>query len=63
MKLLFFSPITTQDLCLKCHGKLGETLAVADYAVIKDLYPADDAIGYASGELRGIWSIAFPAEQ
>ena len=61
-EIAFFAPITTQDLCLKCHGKLGETLAVADYAVIKDLYPADDAIGYASGELRGVWSIAFPAE-
>lgn len=55
----FYAPIQIQPLCLQCHGKLGETLKEADYAVIKELYPADEAIGYSEGDLRGIWSIQF----
>ncbi len=53
----FYAPIQIQPLCLQCHGKMGETLKEADYAVIKELYPEDAAIGYSEGDLRGIWSI------
>jgi hypothetical protein len=60
-EIAFYAPIMMQDLCLKCHGKLGETLKAEDYAVIQELYPEDKAIGYATGDLRGIWSITFPA--
>lgn len=58
-RIAFYAPISMQPLCLKCHGKLGETLAEEDYAVIKEKYPADEAIGYAAGDLRGMWSITF----
>lgn len=61
-EMAFYAPIMMQELCLKCHGKLDETLKAEDYAVIKELYPEDHAIGYAAGDLRGIWSITFPAE-
>jgi|UPI000694D4C7 hypothetical protein len=60
-EIAFYAPIMMQDLCLKCHGKLGETLKAEDYAVIQELYPEDNAIGYEAGDLRGIWSITFPA--
>ena len=55
----FYAPIMTQPLCLNCHGKVGETIKKEDYATIKSLYPNDQAIGYESEELRGIWSIKF----
>lgn len=55
----FFAPIHVMSLCLKCHGKVGEDLSAKDYALIKELYPQDEAIGYAEGDLRGMWSIAF----
>lgn len=58
----FFAPIKIPaPMCLKCHGKLGETLSEEDYKNIKELYPDDKAIGYEKGDLRGIWNIKFPA--
>ncbi len=59
----FYAPILMQALCLKCHGKLGETMAEEDYAIIKSLYPQDEAIGYAEGDLRGMWSITISDKQ
>ncbi len=58
-EVAFYAPILMSEACLKCHGKLGETLTQQDYQLIKELYPGDEAIGYASGDLRGIWSITF----
>lgn len=58
-EIAFYAPISMQPLCLKCHGQLGETLAEEDYAVIKEKYPSDEAIGYQAGDLRGMWSITF----
>ncbi len=55
----FYAPIMTQPLCLNCHGKVGETMKEEDYKTIKSFYPEDNAIGYNSEELRGIWSIQF----
>lgn len=55
----FYAPILVSEACLKCHGKLGETLKAEDYDLIKELYPDDEAIGYVAGDLRGIWSITF----
>lgn len=56
---LFHAPIVLMDLCQKCHGTVGEDILSEDYATIQALYPSDQAIGYKSGELRGMWSIAF----
>jgi hypothetical protein len=55
----FYMPIKTQPLCLNCHGKVGETLQQEDYALIKKLYPLDQAIDYVQDDLRGVWSIQF----
>ena len=56
-EVAFYAPIALQTLCTNCHGKLGETLKPENYAVIQKLYPDDQAIGYAEGDLRGMWSI------
>ncbi|MGK0363575.1 MAG: hypothetical protein ACI85O_000628 [Saprospiraceae bacterium] len=56
---VFYAPIMMNDLCLKCHGKIGDTLTESDYLHIKQQYPDDNAIGYIVGDLRGMWSITF----
>ncbi|MBK9015821.1 MAG: DUF3365 domain-containing protein [Saprospiraceae bacterium] len=58
-KVAFAAPIMLQPLCTKCHGAVGTDIAEGDYAVIKELYPQDQAVGYKPGELRGMWSITF----
>lgn len=55
----FYAPIKVNDFCLKCHGKVGETLQAADYHIIQNLYPEDKAVDYMAGDLRGMWSITF----
>lgn len=57
--IAFATPIYMAQPCLKCHGKLGETLNEQHYTTIKKLYPSDQAIGYVEGDLRGMWSITF----
>ncbi len=60
-EVAFFAPIKIQPLCLECHGEVGKSPGISpdDYEVIKEHYPNDEAIGYALGDLRGMWSITF----
>lgn len=58
-KIHFYAPIAMNELCLKCHGKVGETMTKDDYTLIKRYYPEDLATDYSDGDLRGIWSITF----
>lgn len=58
-QMAFYGPILAAELCLKCHGTVGETITQQDHALIKNRYPADQATGYQAGDLRGIWSITF----
>lgn len=53
----YFKPIIVKDLCLNCHGKVGEEIAEENYKIISELYPLDNATGYKQGDLRGIWHI------
>ena len=55
----FYSPILIMDNCLKCHGVIDTDVLASDYAIIKELYPDDQAIGFKLGDLRGIWSLEF----
>lgn len=60
----FFAPIQIKnELCLKCHGVLGQTMKEEDYAYIKQHYPNDQATGYKMGEVRGMWSITLKRSQ
>lgn len=47
-------------LCLNCHGQVGITMPEERHALIKTLYPNDQATGYELNELRGIWVIKIP---
>lgn len=58
-QITFFAPIHVMPQCEKCHGKVGKSLLEKDYELIQQLYPEDEAIGYMSGDWRGMWSITF----
>lgn len=52
-----YYPIITNQFCLQCHGNTKSDIAESTLQKIKELYPEDNATGYQSGELRGIWVI------
>lgn len=58
----FVYPIKTNAMCLQCHGKPNEQIVPATLKTLNDLYPQDEAVGYAENQVRGIWSIHFEAE-
>lgn len=57
-RTLVYRPILTQDLCLKCHGE-----AAGFDEELKNLlaehYPADEAVGFVEGSLRGVFKVEF----
>lgn len=55
----FYAPIFIEDVCLNCHGVIGENIKQENYNVIKKHYPRDEAIEYKLGDLRAIWSVTF----
>lgn len=56
-KMIGYYPITTNAMCLQCHGAAGKDINTATLAKIKKLYPNDLATGYDINELRGIFVI------
>lgn len=55
----FYYPITTNTMCLQCHGKPNEQITSSTLSTLKNLYPEDRATGYDIGQVRGMWSIHF----
>jgi len=55
----FYYPITTNAMCLQCHGKPNEQITPETLTTLKNLYPVDKAVGYDVNEVRGIWAINF----
>lgn len=58
-ELRYLRPILLTPNCLGCHGKVAE-LAPGIAAVLAQRYPGDLAVGYASGDLRGAFSVRVP---
>jgi len=54
----YMRAIPTDALCLTCHGK---TLAPDLAAAIARNYPGDQATGFEPGQLRGAFSVIWPA--
>jgi len=50
----YFRRITVEPSCLACHGS-----SEARPAFIKAKYPDDRAFGFAAGDLRGVYSVAW----
>lgn len=55
----FYAPITTNSMCLQCHGSPEKDIEPVVLTALTNLYPEDKAIGYAINEVRGIWSITY----
>lgn len=56
----YLQPITTQPLCLQCHGN---RIQPDVQALLDTYYPQDQASGYSTGELRGAFSVTIPLGQ
>jgi hypothetical protein len=54
----YMRAIPTDPLCLTCHGK---ALAPDLAAAIARAYPADQATGFEQGQLRGAFTVTWPA--
>jgi len=54
----YVEPILMQPLCVTCHG---DAVPEAVAAKLAELYPEDRAVGFAVGELRGLFWAEFPA--
>jgi len=53
----YVEPIFMQPLCVTCHGA---ELAPDLQASLGELYPDDQAIGYAPGDFRGVFWVELP---
>lgn len=56
-KMVGYYPIVTNQMCLQCHGTPEKQVNAKTLSKIKKLYPADKALGYAEGEIRGIFIV------
>lgn len=57
---LYYKPIFLgMPTCLQCHGKPQADIADGTLRAIQEKYPDDKALGYALGDLRGIWKITW----
>jgi hypothetical protein len=52
----YIRALPTQALCLSCHGP-SASLSPAVTAQLQALYPADKAVGYRVGDIRGAMTI------
>jgi len=52
-----YYPITTDALCLQCHGNPDTEISPATWTALQTRYPGDRAYGFALGDLRGIWVV------
>ncbi len=52
----YIEPIMMQPLCLTCHG---QELKAEVAEKLAELYPEDQAIGFAAGDVRGVFWVEF----
>ncbi len=55
----YVEPIYVQPLCLNCHG---DSLAPELRKLILEMYPQDEATGFAEGDFRGLFWVVLDAE-
>lgn len=61
-EVYYYSPITTNAMCLQCHGTPDKEIQQPVQLALKNYYPEDKAVGYGDGEVRGMWKIQFVKE-
>ena len=50
--------VLNNQLCLRCHGEIGKDISKANYALIHQQFPRDQATGYRLGQPMGAWQIS-----
>jgi hypothetical protein len=55
----YVKALPTMDLCLSCHGT-PDRISPAVKAKLQELYPADKAVGYELGQIRGAMTLKRP---
>lgn len=56
----YYAPIVLKlPLCLTCHGQPETDIKPEVLAQIRKSYPADEAKGFALGQVRGLWRVDF----
>jgi hypothetical protein len=50
-------------VCLNCHGEPDSQISAQVSEALSKFYPEDKAVGYKSGDLRGMWSLRIPKKQ
>lgn len=55
----YMKALPAADVCLKCHGPLGE-LEAGLKASLAESYPHDQATGYSMGQIRGALTVKRP---
>lgn len=58
-EVTFYAPITTNSMCLQCHGSPKKDIEPKVLKALANLYPEDKALGYDVNQVRGIWSITY----
>ncbi|SOE22943.1 Protein of unknown function [Spirosomataceae bacterium TFI 002] len=61
-KMIAYYPIVTNAMCMTCHGKIGETVPQKTYDKISKYYPKDQAMGYDTNQIRGLWVVEMNKE-
>jgi hypothetical protein len=61
-KLGVMRPIAQRAQCGSCHGPQ-EKFSTAVRAELKDRYPADRAVGFEEGEIRGWYWVEVPKQR
>jgi hypothetical protein len=55
-------PIAERPMCASCHGPAGKISPPVN-AALKHRYPADRAVGFAEGEIRGWFWVEVPKKR
>ncbi|MCD4734817.1 MAG: DUF3365 domain-containing protein, partial [Bacteroidales bacterium] len=53
----YYKPLKVADICLTCHGDKSNIPAEI-LGKINTLYPGDNAVGYKSGDFRGLIKVS-----
>lgn len=59
----FFKPILLQAMCLNCHGAPEKDIQLPTMNAINQKYPADIAVNFKEGDLRGAWHVTFESDR
>lgn len=56
-EIYYYKPILlAMSTCVKCHGGVDD-ISASTQKIINEKYPDDKAVGYKTGDLRGMWKV------